>query len=391
MKHIQAVFAFLVTVGAAAPAAAERLGALQIEVSAGVPANVRTSVQQTVARVGSSGRWTFTDEATMRGKMAAVTRDCFTADCLRKAGDATGADAGVRVRFSGEAQIFDWTIDVYDLHKGELAASRKGACELCGAAEVLAEFEKSAIAALDAANISSGPVVAEKPAGVATPPREEQPPPLDRPVAEPPPTLPATPSDEDPAAGLVMVEINVTPADASIAIGGQEVGQGSVTVSLEHGSYEIAFRREGYGGLNETLVVGPDTSRKAFLRVHLARTDPAAVGIPREGAIDELGDRRQTLGLVSLGAGGAFLLGGVWMNYLDGRPTCDDAGGNCPRVYETSVAAFLFTATGAVLATGGVALLAWDLLAGEPHDARQARVAPLLGADRAGLTFFTRF
>ena len=48
--------------------------------------------------------------------------------------------------------------------------------------------------------------------------------------------------------------------------------------------------------------------------------------------------------------------------------------------------------TGAVLATSGAALLAWDLLAGGKEKApKAARVVPVVGRDAAGIGIVGRF
>ncbi len=368
-------------------ASAQKLGGLQIDVGSGVQSTVRESVHEAASRAGSSGKWTWIPEKQMRAAMPSASRDCFTTDCLISAGKASGADGGIRVRITGESQIFDWTIDVYDLHTGKLASTEKGACELCGAAEVRTEFEASARAAVAAATITP-PTVATKPK--VTPPREDPAkPPVEERAALPP--LEEPPPLNNPMAGLVTVEILVTPADASVSMGGQEIGRGAVTVSLEPGSYQIQFAREGYGGLIETLVVGADSASMATMRVHLAKTDPDAVYVDSDGPMDRLGPVRKTYGIVGLAAGGVLLGTGIWLAAIDGRPTCGDRFGNCPRIRETSAAAFVTTVAGAFLVTGGAVFLAWDALSGKSESEPSARIVPVLGPDSAGLGFVGRF
>lgn len=377
----------------ASSASAQKLGALQVDVSGTEPL-VRQSIDRAIERAGNSGKFSFIDEKAMRAKLTAQTRDCFTTTCLKAAQKQTGADGGIRVRFSGEAQIYDWTVDVYDLHTGQLAASKKGACELCGAADVRQQFEASVRAAVATSKITKPAAVASKPKPRPDPDPEPQPDPQptsDPLPADPPPIAEAQPND-DPLAGLVMVEITATPSDTVISMGGQEIGQGTVTVSLEHGSYDIAFRREGYGGVNETLVIGPQTSQKAFFRVHLSKTDPDAVMVAGEGPLDRLGKKRRLYGLGALGAGGVLLTTGIVLSAIDGSPTCGDDNGNCPRVYETSALAFATTFTGAFLGTAGAVLLAWDVLSGRAEQQpRAARVVPFVGQDTAGIGVVGRF
>lgn len=377
-----------------ATATAQKLGALQVDVRGDVEDPIRDAVRTALARAGSSGKWSWVDEATTRRAMTDVSRDCFTTSCLVEAGKQTAIDGGVRVRLSGQAEIFDWTIDVYDLHAGTLAASQKGACELCGIVEVRAAFESDARAAVAAAKITTPkPKVATKPKTPSEPtspatspsPRE-----LEVPKPESEPVVPRT--SDDPTVDLVMVNIIATPDDTAISIGDQPIGQGEVTVSLEHGTYDITFAREGYRGLRETLVIGPQTSQKAMLRVHLAKTDPDAVFVENEGPVDRLGQQRKLYGILGLAGGGVLLTTGIVLSAMDGKPTCNDPGGNCPRLYETSAAAFTTTLVGSVLATGGAVLLAWDVLSGRSESQpRATRIVPFVGPDAAGLGVVGRF
>src|SRR5690606_4499652 len=104
---------------------------------------------------------------------------------------------------------------------------------------------------------------------------------------------------------MVTLEIAVEPADAAISVNGAPRGTGSATVSLEEGSYEIQFSREGYRGLKETFVVGAQTSRRAFMRVHLSRTDPEVVeAAATEGPVDRLGEQRLVYGALGTVVGG---------------------------------------------------------------------------------------
>lgn len=374
-------------------AAAQTLAGLQTEVGKGVDANVRSEITSSIGETASSvDSWTWVETSRARAAMNPVVRDCFTADCLRQAGTAVGAEAGLRVQFSGESQIYDWTINIFDLRSGQELNSARGACELCGRAEVVREFKASLKGAIAATKVPRAAAKRQdtkpdmQPDGISERRPEQT-------------TEPSKPTDVEPTdpqdsqiGDLVMVEVTAQPDDTIIMVDGEEAGLGSATVSLKPGTHELIFAREGYRGLKETFVVGPQTSPRTFMRVHLSKTDPDAVMVePAIGPIDRLGNQRITYGVASLATGGALLALGMWLNYLDGRITCETgAFRDCPDVYETTTGAFITTFAGATLITGGAILLAWEYLAGEQEE-ETARIAPALVGDGLGLSLGGRF
>ncbi len=378
----------LLLVLAPAIASADELAGLQLDIGANVDALVRQDVTKAVDDALGSAKLKWLGVDASRAKVNPVARDCFTADCLAKVRTATGAEAGVRIQFSGESQIYDWRVDMYDLRDGKLLVTERGACELCGRAEVLEQFSTTLtkVASTNVPTSSATTATTEPKPTTAPPPRqveETTPPPLTVPDAQP---------TDDPTAGLVMIEISVEPSDAEISLGGEVLGTGNAAVSLERGTYVFQFRREGYQGLDETFVVGPQTSQRALMRVHLSKTDPDAVYVGgSEGPVDRLGAQRKTYGIIGLAAGGSLLVLGAWFNYLDGRPACADASvTDCPEVYATGGLAFASTLAGAALITGGAVFLAWEVLAGDSEE-ESARLLPFLGSDGAGVGVFGRF
>lgn len=370
---------------------AAKLAGLQVEIGPGVDALVREDIDEALGEALADVKsWEWVSPGRARASLDPVVRDCFTVDCLTKAGASLDADAGLRVRFSGESQIYDWTLEMFDLRDGALLESTQGACELCGRAEVVREFRRSVRDIAVATKLPSRRNTAQTTPKPTTDPSPAPP----RTVAAETPDEPAPPvTTEAPAADLVLLEISVEPADAAIKIGGKQIGNGTAAVSLEAGTYQIQFVREGYRGLEETFVVGPDTSRRAFMRVHLSRTDPAVVAsAPSEGPVDRLGRQRVVYGALGAGVGAAFLVAGAYLSYIDGRPTCDDGEIEaCPTVYSTGGAAFVSTLTGAALATGGLALLAWELLAGSSEAPAATAVTPLFTPRGVGLSISGRF
>lgn len=359
------------------------MAGLQVEVAPGVGALVRADVEAAIApSFDDSTMWRYLDHTNARQRLTPVVRDCFTQDCLAKAAEATGALAGLQVQFSGESQIYDWSIDIWDLAGGQRIAGSKGACELCGRTEVVREFRRTLGEALAAANPPAPARQATSTPPGDTPPRQlEEPPAPQEPVAaDAPPTL-------------AMIEISVVPTDAAIFVNDKEVGAGQMTLSFEPGTYDVRFAREGYQGFAERLTIGPDgASGTTRMRVHLAKTDPDPVLVaPAEGPIDSMEPAdRKLYGLITAGVGASLIGVGMYLAAIDGDPVCDDgAFSDCPELYDTGGAAVVSTMSGAVLLTGGLALVAWNLLSGgaEPETA----VSPTVGDGNVGLTLHHRF
>ena len=357
---------------------AETMAGLQLRFANGTDSGVRADIESAVSSgVKSHKRWSFESFKSTRAKLAPVVRDCFTNDCLKKAGTASNAPFGLRVDFSGEAQIYDWSIEVYDLRNGKNAKSVKGSCELCGRAEVKRTFSTTLTEVLNGVKSKSSSTKTNE--VVESEPEE-------RPDPEPIETMKDTPRVQ-----VTEVRIDVEPPDATVILNGEEVGTGSVTLQLSPGSYELQFKREGYQGFKESVAVGESGETKTQLRVHMSKTDPDPVLVRSgEGAIDRL-DNRALWGGITLATGSILLVTGIVLSSIDGQPSCSEGTfQDCPSVYATGTGGILLTTTGAVLATAGVGLLMWNLLSGEPEEG-DVNVAPTASAGFGGVTISGRF
>ena len=325
--------------------AADPVAGLRFDTGAEMDANVVSAVEAAVSEAfGSVDRWSLIPFDDARSKLDAQTRDCFTSDCLTSAGTTVGAPAGISVEISGEAQIYNWTVQLWDLRTGEKLNEQKGNCELCGRAEVKRTFRESVKALLIGTSLPS--------------------------AAEAKGTKTDTGTTE-PGDGEVAVRISVVPKDANILVGGNKIGEGDVTEALGPGEHQIRFKREGYQGFNETLIVNENTRGPILLRVHMSRTDPETVEVGGStGPIDRLGKGKRTLyGGIATGAGVILLGTGIYLESIDGEPTCDDRpASQCPEVYATGGAAMTTGILGGVALTGGVTLLIWEALAGSSSD-----------------------
>lgn len=382
-------------------ASAHIMAGLELNIGESVDANVRDDVEAAVEiGVELEGKFDLIPTSRARRDINPVARDCYTGDCLRKAGEDTGAVAGIRIRFSGEAQIYDWTIETYDLRTGKLLVSDKGACELCGRAEVKRTFQRSVTTVVGKTRITSS-----KP--VATKTTKEEPK-----TTEPKTTEPETETSEPVDSGTTTlgepqqgrqgarVEISVQPSDTEIFLEGESLGTGDRSIQLEPGSYELRFQREGYQGFKESVLVQDKEAETLTMRVHLSKTDPDPVVVQSGGGlVDELSSSdRVVYGTISAVTGGVVLTIGLFLATLDGEPACGSGSyRECPDLWDTEGVAITSAVVGTGLIIGGIGLLAWDFLAGgmdEVDDKKSeegVNVTPSVGTDSVGLQLFGRF
>lgn len=376
MKKLSSViFAALTLVSL--DAAAANIAALQYDIGKGVDTAVRADVESAVVDgVKSNSKWTLIDLGTARSKMNPIVRDCFTNDCLIKAGQELNADAGIRLRFTGEAQIYDWTLETYDLRSGALLETRKGACELCGRSEVVRTFKVTIADVLNATSLGS--------TKTATKPKTE-------PVVEPTKPVEVVRPSNTADVQLVKIEISVEPPDATITFRDAVIGRGRATAEVGPGSHEFTFEAPNHRIIKELVVVEGDNSESMSLRVHLPKKDAAAkaVEVSTRGPVDKWDDR-EFYGWVGVASGGVLLATGLYLNAIDGDPTCDGNLASCPDLYDTDGLSFVTTFTGTALLTTGVVLLLWEKLAGDSNpDA--VKVAPTVVPAGAGIGVFGRF
>lgn len=358
-------------------AAAANLAALQYDIGKGVDTAVRGDIESALADVvKSNSKWTLIDVGTSRSKMNPIVRDCFTNDCLVKAGKEVGADAGIRMRFTGEAQIYDWTLETYDLRSGALLETRKGACELCGRSEVVRTFKATATDILNSTSLGS----AKKEVKPKAEPKVEPTKPVEV-------VRPSNTGDVQ----LVKIEISVEPPDATITFRDAVIGRGRATAEVGPGNHEFTFEAPDHRIIKELVVVEGDNSESMALRVHLPKKDAAAkaVEVSTRGPVDKWDDR-EFYGWVGVGSGAVLLVGSLYLNAIDGDPTCDGNLADCPDLYDTDGLAFVTTFAGTALLTTGVVLLIWEKLAGDSNP-NTVKVAPTIVPAGAGIGVFGRF
>ncbi|MGM0555156.1 MAG: PEGA domain-containing protein [Myxococcota bacterium] len=312
-----------------------------------VSSEVRSSVNDAFNEVDD---WSFRGFRKTRKRLDPVVRDCSTPECLKKAYEATDAEAGLGIEITGEAQIYNWTITFWNLRTGEEIKTKTGTCELCGRAEVTRTFRESLKAALIGTSVPEAPQADTADTGDAGGGDSG--------------------ATEDTGGKKVALRVSVVPKDAAITIDGEDAGAGDVTEAVGVGEHTVAFKLEGYQGLRETIVVDDSTEGPVLLRVHLSRTDPEAVKVSggSTGPLDRLGaPKRNLYGAISVGTGAVLLGTGIYLTSIDGEAACDPGvpQDECPEVYATGGAGTALGVIGATAATAGVTLLIWEVLAGK--------------------------
>jgi len=363
---------------------AETMVGLQVNIEPGVDALVASDSRSAItAAFQASAKWSYLEESATRNRLNPVVRDCFTKDCLIKAGEQTGSKAGIRVHLSGEAQIYDWTIETFDLRSGEQMAIRKGACELCGRNEVARTFRATIDGLLQESALKT--------------PRTTT---VRTPTTEPQATTPLVTSS-DTGVKIVTIEITTEPPSALIVFRDAEVGRGRALIQVGPGDHAFTITADGYRTVKEMVVVEGDATNTT-LRVHLAKKEgaPQAVMVKSEGPVDQMGQSRVVFGVIGTVFGLGLIGTGMFLGAIDGEPNCKTgAFTDCPEVYDTGTAAFLTTFTGTALLTAGAVLLAWEVLAGESNShvptpspkPTGVKVAPAFSSDSAGVSVFGRF
>lgn len=377
----------LVSLGFAGNAAAEeRVAALQIDIASNVEARIRSDIESaTTAAFADVKGWTLVSADTVRRQLKPVVRDCFTEDCLKNAGESLGLRTGFSVKMTGEAQIYEWTLTLYDLRTGSPLNLIKGTCELCGQAEVSKGYTRSLTSLLQATTVPDTIVEGSQAGAVGE---------MD---------------------GEVRLRISVVPVDTDIYLGGVLVGQGDSTIPVGSGRHELRFAREGYRGLQEAILVNENSPKSILLRVHLSETPPAPQLVQGggDGAVDRLGEDRKLWGWIGVGSGAALLTTGIILASMDGDSTCSDRPyARCPEVRATAGGAVVTSLLGGALLASGAGLLTWEWLSGHGGGAapagddgkgvedvgdvgsavrRSVGISPAAGLDGVGLQVFGRF
>jgi hypothetical protein len=163
IRHLCGVILTMVLWSTAA--SAETVAGLEMDIGADVDARLRAEIAAATGEaINALGGYSYIATEDARKRVSSVVRGCFTADCLKQAGRALEARLGLSVKISGEAQIYDWKLELYDLATGTSLNTKTGTCELCGRAEVVRNYSGSVTALMKETRIPAAPAaaVAEK-------------------------------------------------------------------------------------------------------------------------------------------------------------------------------------------------------------------------------------
>ncbi len=315
-------------------------------------------------------RWISPSDA--RARLSSSLLGCRDEDCLLDIGDELDATAAIDIDLSVSSQIYEGTIQIWDLEAAEPLATRSITCELCGDSDIEAEFFAAIAGAIDDIDARD----------------DRAPDPAD------------TTLDEEPSEPGSQVRISVTPEDAKIFLDDDPVDRGDATLDLDVGEYELRFSHPDHLGLRETLIITEDSSPVFVFRVHLA-AEPAGeerhVITRGDGWVDDIESRRSTIGWSAVGAGTALTFTSIALARRHGQPTCDDdvPVQRCPDVYNTATWSSLTGLVGISTLTAGVALLLWPRLAGEDQEpepvSRGVQLQPSVSSQFSGVSLRGRF
>lgn len=288
--------------------------------------------------------WLPTDEALEQ--LDEEHRGCFEELCLLQISQRLEAAVGLTIQLDVEHEIYEWTVEFYNLLEGRHMTTEEGICELCGRAEVTEQFRASI-----AGPMSTMDVETSSDSGEDEPEQTEE-----------------TEEAAEPAARVTEVRFTTIPEDAEIHVDEERIGRGEATVELGEGIYDVRFTHDSHHTVTDRISISENPADRLVVRVHLpgAEGEPREIPVRDEGFVDGIGSGRSVLGWSFLGVGVASVSAAVALAYLDGRPTCggDTELRDCPDLYATAGWATAAAALGAVGITGGTTLLVWPFLAG---------------------------
>lgn len=309
-------------------------------------------------------------------------KGCYDQVCLLEIASELDAVLGISIRADVESDIYEWSIEFYDLLEGEQVGADEGSCPLCGRAEVIEEFRASLHGRLVTLDVGQ-----DRPAPddeVADEDDEtERPPPEDR----------------------IEVRIGGIPEDTGVLVDGDHRITGPGTIEVGEGTRQLEFVGEDHDDVTDELVVDDDTPDPKWMRFHIAGadTDRGGTHVRDSSIVDSLGSARAPLGWTAILAGTGLTAGSFWLAGRHGQPACDDDVHvrQCPEVYNTAGLATTTTIVGVLSVLTGATLVAWPSLTERPEPPAEPgaddldeteegeatlRVGPSVGGDFNGIS-----
>lgn len=326
------------------------------------------------------------EEAT--GELLGDGAVCSDSDCAVAAGEATPAALGVHAEIYAEAEIYDFTIKIFDLNTGEeVIPAQMGDCTFCPVAEALDAFRLTAAAAIDRVDTFPEPTPDPNAVAEVEPDPIEEPDPVEEPVTA------------ELIEGDIPIGVSAVPDNAEIRINGQIVGTGRANLTLAPQELDIVILADGHDEFTESITLTESMVGPIYLRAHLA-PEVTVVEAParRQPANrDNAGPsfNRRAVGGVMAGVGGASLVTGIALLAIDGNTNCSSGAITaCPEVYETTGGGVALTALGGLAAGTGIGLILSTIGGGDDGDDEATRnrdlaISPIRGG--AAVHFGTRF
>jgi hypothetical protein len=288
---------------AASPGAersSERVVVHRLEFSGRVPGPLRESLARRLNEGLTSVGFQVVPAA--GGAGSAAGSSCADPACLRGLADRLGARYLVGARVEENAKSFEIALELYTGRTGMVVGISRERCEICGAEEV---GEKMGLAA--SALRTRLLLLARAP---------------------------------------VRFVVRTRPHGATVKIDERPSGRTPVDLSLTAGPHRMRIEHPGYFPLERSFTVVSGVEETLDLDL---------VGLPSPFPF-------RTAGWTAMAAGALLAAGGVYFLQMDGRPVscavaAQDGGGNCPRVYKTSVLGATLLGGSAVGATLGAVWL----------------------------------
>ena len=182
----------------------------------------------------------------------------------------------------------------------------------------------------------------------------------------------AAPPDDstlDVSEATTTVTLRLSPPEASVTLDGSPLEPSARTVELDPGTHQFVISAPGFITRQETLWLKAQPGREILMSVNLTR-DPAEIKAPLElGAIDRLEESaRPRIGWGLTAAGAVLIAASVTLAARSTRPEqcTSERDPGCQRPSNPAAWASFTGALGGASLLGGLGLLNWSSLAGDP-------------------------
>ncbi len=323
------------------------------------------------------------------GLVGTELSECGGGDCVIAIGLTTPASVAVSAEVYAEAEIYDFTIRVFNVNTGETIVTQTGDCTFCPIAEATESFGFTAEAALAAVD----------PMPEATRGAEPEPEDPEEVVeAEPDPEENAEPEPESAfVAGDIRFNVSAIPEGAEVAINGVSQGEGRLGIDVAAQEFSVDISAEGYESYTEDVTLRESMVGPIFLRVVLTPDAPQVVAEPAPPRRARSGGpsfNSSAVGGSLIGLGLATAAGGIALLSLDGNTTCTDGLPEfCRDVWEFTAGGATMTAIGGIALGTGIGILIGGAGPGEAEAEEASRPSFSIAPRRNGASvrFSTQF